>query len=150
MQLLDGINHVAVLTDDLRRFIDFYRSVFEVDVVFEEATPAFRHAILRTGPRSWLHPVEVSGNPHGAALPRMFDRGHLDHVALTAESATAFQVIRQRLVERGACDGAVEDLGAFHSLWFEDPDGMHVEVTVIVDAALGVIHEPRPLAAATP
>jgi len=27
---------------------------------------------------------------------------------------------------------------------------MHVEVTVIVDAALGVIHEPRPLAAATP
>ncbi|HET9667323.1 MAG TPA: VOC family protein, partial [Desertimonas sp.] len=87
MQLLDGINHVAVLTDDLRRFIDFYRSVFEVDVLFEEATPAFRHAILRTGPRSWLHPVEVSGNPHGAALPRMFDRGHLDHVALTAESA---------------------------------------------------------------
>ena len=150
MQLLDGINHVAVLTDDLRRFIDFYRSVFEVDVVFQEATPAFRHTILRTGPRSWLHPVEVSGNPHGAALPRMFDRGHLDHVALTAESATAFQVIRQRLVERGACDGAVEDLGAFHSLWFEDPDGMHVEVTVIVDATLGVIHEPRPLAAATP
>ena len=150
MRLLDGINHVAVLTDDLGRFIDFYRSVFEVDVVFEEAAPEFRHAILRTGSASWLHPVEVRGNPHGAALAKMFDRGHLDHLSLTAGSQTAFQTIQQRLVERGASDGAVEDLGAFHSLWFEDPDGMRVEVTVIVDAALGGIHDPRPLVAARP
>ena len=53
---------------------------------------------------------------------------------------------RARLVERGASNGAVEDLGAFHSLWFEDPDGMHGEVTVIVDRELRGIHEPRPLA----
>jgi hypothetical protein len=42
----------------------------------------------------------------------------------------------------------VEDLGAFHSLWFEDPDGMRVEPTVLVDPALAGIHEPHPLAAA--
>ena len=44
--------------------------------------------------------------------------------------------------------GAVEDLGAFHSLWFEDPDGMRVELTVLTDPALAGIHEPRPLATA--
>jgi hypothetical protein len=51
-------------------------------------------------------------------------------------------------VARGACSGAGEDLGAFHSLWFEDPDGMRVELTVLTDPALAGIHEPRPLAAA--
>ncbi|MEX5631499.1 VOC family protein [Parafrankia sp. FMc2] len=144
MPLLAGVNHVAVLTDNLDRFVDFYREVFDLDVVFTETTPAFRHAILRTGPHSWLHPAEVVGNPHGAALPAMFDRGHLDHVALTAASPEAFDTLRARLVERGAGDGTVEDLGAFQAVWFTDPDGMRVELIVIVDAELRGIHEPRP------
>jgi catechol 2,3-dioxygenase-like lactoylglutathione lyase family enzyme len=149
MTLLTGINHVAVLTDDLDRFVDFYTGVFDLEVVFEETTPAFRHAILRTGPDSWLHPAQVTGNAHGAALPAMFERGHLDHLALTAASAAAFADLRRRLVERGADVGEVEDLGAFHAVWFEDPDGMRVELTVIVDPELRGIHEPRPLAAAS-
>jgi len=148
MTLLSGINHVAVMTDDLDRFVDFYTGVFGLEVVFEEATPAFRHAILRTGPDSWLHPAQVTGNAHGVALPAMFERGHLDHLALTAASPEAFADLRQRLVERGADAGEVEDLGAFHAVWFEDPDGMRVELTVIVDPELRGIHEPRPLAAA--
>jgi catechol 2,3-dioxygenase-like lactoylglutathione lyase family enzyme len=148
MTLLTGINHVAVVTDDLDRFVDFYTDVFGLEVVFEEATPAFRHAILRTGPDSWLHPAQVTGNAHGTALPAMFDRGHLDHLALTAASAEAFADLRQRLIERGVHRGEVEDLGAFHAVWFDDPDGMRVELIVIVDPELRGIHEPRPLAAA--
>ena len=74
MALVTGMNHVAVLTDDLDRFVEFYTSVFDLDVVFRETTPAFRHAILRTGPDSWLHPAEMHGNPHGTAVPAMFDR----------------------------------------------------------------------------
>ncbi len=62
MQLLKGVNHVAVLTADLDRFIEFYADVFGVEVVFAQTAPAFRHAILRTGPDSWLHPAEVAGN----------------------------------------------------------------------------------------
>ena len=137
MQLVAGVNHVAVITEDLDRFIDFYTTVFDLDVVFSDDNPAFRHAILRTGPESWLHPVEVAGNPHGAAVPEMFNRGHLDHLSLTAASYESFDVLCDRLVERGACDGDVDDIGAFHSLGFTDPDGMHVELTVIVDPALG-------------
>jgi catechol 2,3-dioxygenase-like lactoylglutathione lyase family enzyme len=148
MTLLSGVNHVAVLTGDLDRFVDFYTSVFELDVVFTETTPAFRHAILRTGPTSWLHPAEVTGNPHGAAVPAMFERGHLDHLAVAAASDEAFEELRRRLVARGVCDGSVDDLGAFRSLWFEDPDGMRGELVVIIDTALGGIHEPRPYAMA--
>jgi len=145
MTLLNGVNHVAILTKDLDRFVEFYTDVFGVDVVFAEETPAFRHAILRVGADSWLHPAEVPGSAHGDALPAMFDRGHLDHFGVTAASADAFETVRARLVERGASDGDVDDLGAFHSLWFEDPDGMRGEITMIVDAELRGIHEPRPL-----
>jgi catechol 2,3-dioxygenase-like lactoylglutathione lyase family enzyme len=145
MMLLTGVNHVAVLTRDLDRFVDFYRDVFDVDVVFRETTPAFRHAILRTGPASWIHPAEVTGNSHADGLPAMLDRGHLDHVALGASSPAAFDEIRRRLLQRRATDGAVDDLGAFHSLWFRDPDGMDAELTVIIDDDLIGVHAPQPL-----
>jgi hypothetical protein len=75
----------------------------------------------------------------------MFDRGHLDHIALTAASYDAFKEIRDRLVGRDASTGAIDDLGPFHSIWFEDPDEMSGEVVVIVRPELDGIHEPRPL-----
>lgn len=143
--MITGVNHIAVLTEDLDRFVAFYRDVFELEVVFEEATPAFRHAILRTGPTSWLHPAEVRGNPHAAAVPEMFARGHLDHLALAAQDADGFGRARDRLIERGATAGDLEDLGAFHAIWFTDPDGMRVELVHIVDLTLAGIHAPRPL-----
>lgn len=146
MRLVRGVNHIAVLTDDLDRFVEFYEAVFAVEMVFREDTPAFRHAILRTGDDSWLHPAEVVGAEDGAGRPEMFRRGHLDHLALTADSEAAFADLRARLQARGATDGQVEDLGAFHSLWFVDPDGMRGEVTVILDPELRGIHAPEPVA----
>jgi catechol 2,3-dioxygenase-like lactoylglutathione lyase family enzyme len=145
MQLTRGLNHIAVLTEDLDRFVEFYTAVFDLEVAFTETTPQFRHAILRTGADSWLHPAEVFGNEHGTASPAMFQRGHLDHLALTADSDSAFHELRDRLVARGATDGTIEDLGAFHSLWFEDPDAMRGELTLIVDPRLEGIHAPTPL-----
>lgn len=145
MQLTRGINHVAVLTEDLDRFVDFYTSVFELDVVFTESAPTFRHAILRTGADSWLHPAQVLGNDHGTAIADMFQRGHLDHLALGADSPAAFHELRDRLVARSASDGTIEDLGSFHALWFTDPDGMRGELTLVVDPELDGIHAPTPL-----
>lgn len=147
MTLVNGINHVAIVTKDLQRFIDFYVDVFEVEPLFREDTPAFRHAILRAGSSSWLHPVEVTGSTHGQAIPEMFARGHLDHIALGAPSLEAFEKLRTRLTERGHSSGVVEDLGAFRAVWFNDPDGMRGELTLITDPSLREFHAPRPVAA---
>ena len=145
MSLLSGINHVAIVTADLDRFIEFYGRIFGASVVFRENDP-FRHAILRIGPDSWLHPVEALDNPNATASSRMFHRGHVDHVALTASSRAAFGELRKRLIECGASEGAIDDLGAFRTLAFQDPDGMRGELTWVVDPALAGIHEPRALA----
>jgi len=148
--LVNGINHVAIMTTDLQRFIDFYVEVFEVEPLFREDTSAFRHAILRAGASSWLHPVEVTGNSHGQAIAEMFARGHLDHIALSAPSPEAFRIVRERLMARGRSSGVVEDLGAFRAIWFNDPDGMRGELTLITDPTLREFHAPRPVTDQTP
>ena len=148
---LTGLNHVAVVTADLDRFVAFYTRIFGMEEVFREEIPGLRHAILRIADgSSWLHPAEIPGNEHAAATPEMFRRGHLDHIALTARSSESFEWLRTQLVESGASDGKVEDLGAFHSLWFHDPDGMRGELTLLLDRTLKGIHAPRPLIGSTP
>ena len=145
MQLVTGINHVAIMTEDVDRFSTFFTEVFGARVVFEETNPQFRHAILSLGGTSVLHPVEVVDNAHARASSAMFDRGHLDHFALDVPSREAFEEIRKRLVERGASDGAVTDLGPKLSFWFLDPDGAHVEVDWVHDQSLQGFHAPRPV-----
>lgn len=142
--LTNGINHVALMTADLDRFVEFYTGTLGLEEIFSEQTPAFRHAILRSGDHSWLHPIELTGGRNGDAAAKMFERGHLDHIALTAACERSFAELRRRLVARGASDGQVHDLGAFHSLWFTDPDGMQAELSLIVDPRLSRFHAPSP------
>lgn len=145
MRLVTGINHVAILTEDVHRFCAFYTEVFGASVVFEETTPQFRHAILSVGGGSVLHPVEAAGNAHARASSAMLDRGHLDHFALDVPSREAFDELREGLVGRGASDGVVTDLGPKISFWFVDPDGTHTEVDWVRDPSLRGFHEPRPV-----
>ncbi len=144
--LLSGVNHVAIVTQDLDRFTDFYTRMFGVEQVFREDKP-FRHAILRTGPGSWLHPAEVAGNPHAAASEKMFQRGHLDHIALSAASPEAFETMRRRSLRRGRAMGRSRISARSTPVWFKDPDGMRGELTLIVKPDLSGIHEPRPYGA---
>ena len=145
MSLISGLNHVAVITADLDRFVDFYATIFGMEEVFREGVPGLRHAILRINDSSWLHPAEIPDNRHAKGTAHMFERGHLDHLALTAKSKSSFEQIRERLIEARASDGIVEDLGAFHTLWFRDPDGMRGEITRVLMPSLQGIHRPQPL-----
>ena len=145
MQLTTGINHVAVVTGDLDRFIDFYTAVLDAEVVFNETSPGIgRHAMLRVGADSVLHPVEVRDSPHARGLPAMLSRGHVDHYGITVASFEALKEIQRRLLERGATDGHITDFGPMQSVWFEDPDGMGSEVCFLSDPLMRNIHEPEP------
>ena len=146
MTLLAGIQHAAIVTNDLDRWIAFYTDVFGAEVVFEEAIPGLRHAILRVGEGIVLHPAELRDNPHGEGRAEMFGRGHLDHLGLSVGSREAFLEVRRRLVAAGASDGEVSDLGPQWCLWFRDPDGMRAEVCWTRDRSLAGYHAPQPLA----
>ena len=142
--LVDGFNHVAVLTADTQRLVDFYAANFEATVLGQQQTPeGWTLTFLRVGEWAELNVFEIPGNSESERQTPMFGRGRLDHLALQAASIDAFSAIRDRLMACGAADSFVTDFGPVLSLFFTDPDGLEAEVCVPnPDRQPGVFHPP--------
>ena len=149
--LLDGFNHVAVLTSDTERFVTFYSEVFGAEVLGSQDADIGLLTFVRVGPHSEFNLFEVKGNTEAERQTPMFGRGRLDHLGLQAASIEDFDEIRRRLMERGAADDFVTDFGPVLSLFFRDPDGLEAEVCVDnPDAVPGVFNPPGTRAARYP
>lgn len=153
--LLDGFNHVGVLTNDIESLQRFYVDVFEAEILRDGAEfpdgSGPRLSIIRVGPHSELNVFQIEGNTEAQRQTPIFGRGRLDHLALMAESLEAFDTIRARLMERGAADDFVTDFGDKLSVFFRDPDGLESEVCVAnPDAIAGVSNPPGTRAARYP
>lgn len=142
--LLDGINHVAVLTSDTDRLVAFYREVFDATTDGEmREGDGFRLTLISVGSHAELNVFEIEGNEEALRQTPMFGRGRLDHLALQAATLDAFDTIRDRLMACGASDGFVTDFGPVLSLFFRDPDALECEVCVPnPDARPGVLNPP--------
>jgi catechol 2,3-dioxygenase-like lactoylglutathione lyase family enzyme len=143
--LTDGINHVGMLTADTDRFVEFYGSVFGATVDGEMRVPeeGMRLTFVKLGEVGELNVFELEGNDEASKQVPMFGRGRLDHLAIQAADLEAFEIIRDRLIERGASDGFVTDFGPVLSLFFRDPDGLEAEVCVPnPDRQPGVLNPP--------
>ncbi|MET0897880.1 MAG: VOC family protein [Mycobacterium sp.] len=131
--LLNGINHIALVSNDIDRLRGFYQDVFEAEV-----GPTEPHGndgnetmtMIRIGPHTELNVVTIDGNTEPDRQTPMWGRGRLDHFGLQAASAESFETIRQRLVAHGASDGEVNNFGAVRSVFFRDPDGLEGEVLI--------------------
>jgi catechol 2,3-dioxygenase-like lactoylglutathione lyase family enzyme len=142
--LLNGVNHVAVVTSDTERFHAFYRDVFDATVSRDlSERPGVRLSFVDIGPFTEINLFQVDGNQEAERQVPMFGRGRIDHLGLQAASKEAFDEIRTRLIDRGASDGFVTDFGPILSVFFRDPDGLEGEVCVEnPDAEPGVFHGP--------
>jgi catechol 2,3-dioxygenase-like lactoylglutathione lyase family enzyme len=140
--LLAGINHVAVLTGDTGRFLEFYGDVFEATHEVLQEHDDFKLTVVWVGSTSELNVFELRGNSEHQRQAPMFGRGRLDHLALEAASLDTFDTIRQRLLGRDATDGFVTDFGHILSLFFRDPDGLEAEVCVQNPDAEPGVHKP--------
>ena len=142
--LLNGVNHVAIITNDSARLAAFYREVFdaEVDGQMSESDEV-QLTFIRIGEAAELNVFQVKGNAEADRQTPMFGRGRIDHMGLQAASLEAFEEIRSRLIARGAADEFVTDFGSILSLFFRDPDGLEGEVCVAnPDAVPGVTNPP--------
>jgi catechol 2,3-dioxygenase-like lactoylglutathione lyase family enzyme len=141
--LLAGFNHVAVLTGDTDRLVEFYGAVFGSTSQVLEKEDGLTLTAVSVGPTAELNVFEMTGNTEHERQVPMFGRGRIDHLALQAASLEAFEEIRSRLLARGATDGFVTDFGPILSLFFRDPDGLEAEVCVDnPDAQPGVFNPP--------
>jgi catechol 2,3-dioxygenase-like lactoylglutathione lyase family enzyme len=130
--LLQGMDHVATITNDGDRLKQFYVDVF--DATIESDGPEFpggpRMIIINLGPGSELNVFEIDDNSEADKQTPMFGRGRLDHVGLHAADLEAFGEIRKRLIAAGAADRVVTVFGRKLSIFFRDPDQMECEVLV--------------------
>ena len=142
--MLDGVNHVAVLTRDTERLSRFYVDIFDATPArVVEEQPGFRLSLIDIGGGRELNVFEIEGNAEADRQTPMFQRGRLDHVGLQAASLDAFDEIRRRLMACGAADDFVTDFGPVLSLFFVDPDGLEGEVLVAnPDGRPGVVNPP--------
>ena len=147
--LLNGVNHVAILTSDTERLHAFYREVFDAKVARDASEgEGVRLSFVDIGPFTELNVFEVTGNSEAERQTPMFGRGRIDHLGLQAASLDAFEEIRRRLIDRGSTDGFVTDFGPILSLFFRDPDGLEGEVCVAnPNAQPGVFNPPGTKAA---
>lgn len=142
--LLDGFNHVAILTANTARFVRFYQEVFGAEVTGSmDMDGQGVLTFVRIGSEAEINLFEVYGNDEAARQTPMFGRGRIDHLGLQAASLAAFDEIRRRLIERGAADEFVTDFGPVLSVFFRDPDGLEGEVCVAnPDALPGSLNPP--------
>ena len=136
MKLVDGISHVATVTEDLDRMVAFYRRVFDAEVSEVMEEDGLRHQLIFFGDQAALHPFEVPWKQLDQRF-EMFDRGRIDHFGVTAPSVEALLELRDRLLAEndgsGATDAQIRDFGALYSLHYVDPDGVHLEVNLFKD-----------------
>ncbi len=130
MPTTTGFNHVATLTPDLGRLVDFFKRAFGAEVTFEmEAKPDHpRMVFLDLGNGGGLNVFEVPDGDIIGDRRRQGGRGAIDHYALAVDSLPTLEGVRDRLVELGADIGEIQRLGDEWSLFFRDPDGMELEV----------------------
>jgi len=103
--LVDGVNHIAVLTTDMERFIRFYQEAFDATVEHDERNhaghPGERPVMLSIGARSAWHVFAVPGKTQARLHTPMCGRGRIDHCGLNASSRETFEHLRVRLMPLG-------------------------------------------------
>lgn len=130
-----GFNHVATLTPDLDRYVDFYRRMFGATVVqtMEAREDHPRMALIDVGGAAHLGAFEVPASEIVGERDRIGRRGPIDHFALSVGSREELEAVRDRLRDAGASPGEITDFGSELSVFFRDPDGAELEVCWHVD-----------------
>jgi catechol 2,3-dioxygenase-like lactoylglutathione lyase family enzyme len=109
------------------RLLAFYVRVFDAEVTLDMTEEGLRHAFVKVGPTTVLHPFQMVEGPGPPPSP-MFSRGRMDHFALLAPSEEAFRELRRRIEAEGAADGDVRDMKSHWIMGYFDPDGAVHEV----------------------
>ena len=131
-----GVDHLAVVSDDMPTAMDFYTRVMGFALVHVRRVPYeqdrwqppydnLRHYFFDMGNDSLLAFFEI---PRGAEPRAKRDGiGGMQHVAFAATPQN-FEALQKRLREAGvAYDGPLDILPGLVSIYFLDPNGIRLE-----------------------
>ncbi|MCA9876657.1 MAG: VOC family protein [Thermomicrobiales bacterium] len=123
------IGHIALMTPNLARLVQFYVEIFGGTVTSSTGNPAWK-CTIQLAPGTMLHLYEVPAETARKHDDLPYDTGSINHFALEVESPQAFLTIRDRLMAGGYTDAAVMAAPYGYSVNVIDPDGLYLEVTL--------------------
>jgi len=147
-----GLNHLAMVTDDMDKTVRFYRDTLGCKLVATIGNDRFRHYFFEIGPGNTIAFFEWPGVHPGvpekpAGMPE--SGRQFDHLSFNVDSYDELLALQQRLRDRGVDVTRVVDHQFIHSIYFDDPNGIALEASVWLMDPLNEVayHDPNPVAA---
>jgi catechol 2,3-dioxygenase-like lactoylglutathione lyase family enzyme len=128
-----GINHLALLTNDMDATVRFWHGVLDAPLVATVGTENFRHYFFAFGDTTTVAFFEFRGEqapeltkPAGVFDPRFTQ---FDHLSLNLPDEASLLALQSRLEEFGCEVTQVVDHRIIHSIYFTDPNGIALEAS---------------------
>ncbi len=134
---LKRIHHVAYRCNDAKETVDFYRSMLGMDfklAIAEDRVPStqapdpYMHVFLDAGMGNVLAFFELPNSPMMGRDP--CTPAWVQHIAFEVETTDELLATKARLEEAGLEVVGPVDHGIFDSIYFSDPNGHRLELTV--------------------
>ena len=143
-----GINHLAMVTNDMEKTVRFYRDVLGMPLVAAVGNiPGgypYRHYFFENGPNNtiaffeWPGMIEEYHKPAGQPFK---GRLQFDHVSFDVESEEALLELKDKLEKAEVEVTPMIDHQIIHSIYFTDPNGIALEASVWIKNPTG--HDPE-------
>lgn len=136
-----GINHLALVTNDMDATVRFYVGVLAARLVATIGTPQFRHYFFEFGAQNTVAffeyvdaRVPAFAKPAGIPDQRAIQ---FDHLSFNLPDEDALLDLRDRLKQADCEVTDVVDHGFIRSIYFTDPNGIALEASWWVLDATG-------------
>lgn len=139
-----GINHLALVTDDMDATTRFYAGVLAMPLVMTLMAGPMRHYFFEMAPGNTVAFFEVPGVEtfrKGAGSPAPYPV-QLDHLSFNVADEDALHRLRARLTAAGSEVTDIVDHQQIKSIYFTDPNGIALEASYWVIDATGRPMEP--------
>ncbi|MCB1905885.1 MAG: VOC family protein [Rhodocyclaceae bacterium] len=132
---LDGIHHVAYRCRDAKETVQWYREMLNMEFVLaiaEDQVPStkepdpYMHVFLDAGGGNVLAFFELPTRPEMGRDPNTPE--WVQHIAFRVRDRDTLLAYRSHLEAHGVEVLGVIDHGAFHSIYFFDPNGHRIEL----------------------
>lgn len=132
---IDRIHHVAYRCHDARETVEWYKTMLNMDFVLaiaEDKVPStkepdpYMHIFIDAGGGNVLAFFELPTQPAMGRDPNT--PSWVQHIAFRVKDRATLMEFQQHLIGKGVDVLGPTDHGAFHSIYFFDPNGHRVEL----------------------
>jgi|GEM_PF-602709 len=118
---LKGVHHIALHCRDVVKVARFFKEILEVEIPLENLSPgAPVYFQIGTNTRIGLHPYDGEDGRNGA--------GQVDHIAFSISSREELDYLVDKLEAENICYRGPIERPESYNVYFETPDGHHLEV----------------------